>query len=78
MQGGTHEETPRPAILIVDGAAGLLAEAGVGFSMTEVEVVKMEVCELVLGEAQFPGDVAPADGKSIVVFWDEGHGVMVK
>ena len=69
---------PHPAILIVDGAAGLLAEAGVGFSVVEVEVVKTEVSELVDCEVQLPGDVGPADRKGVVVFWGKGHGVVVK
>ena len=59
---------PHPVILIVDGAAGLLAEAGVGLSVIKVKVVKMEVFELVDCEAQLPGDVGPADRKGIVVF----------
>ena len=62
----------------MDGAAGLLAEARVGFSMVEIEAVTPKVVKLVFGEAQFPGDVVPADGKGIVMFWDEGHGVVVK
>ena len=57
LQGGTHEETPHPAVLIVDRAAGLLAEAGVGFSMIKVEAMKSKVFELVFGKAQFPGNV---------------------
>ena len=78
MQGGTHKETPRPAILVVDGAPRVLAEARVGFRMVKVEVVVSKVSELVLGETQFPGEVAPAEGEGIVMFWDKGHGVVVK
>ena len=78
QQRGTHEETPRPAVLIVDRATGFLTEAGVGFSMVEVKVVEPKVLELVFGEAQFPGNVCPPDGKGIVMCWDEGHGVVVK
>ena len=62
----------------MDGAAGLLAETEVGFSMVEVKVVKTEVSELVDCEAQLPGDVGSADRKGIVVFWGEGHGEVVK
>ena len=62
----------------MDGAAGALTEARVGFRMVEVEVVVSKIVELVLHEIQFPGDVAPADGKGVVMFWDEGHGVVVK
>ena len=62
----------------MDGAARLFTETGVGFCVVKVEVVMSEVVELVFGEAQFPGDVAPADGEGVVIFWDEGHGVMVK
>ena len=57
LQGGTHEETPHPVVLIVDRAAGLLTEAGVGFSVVKVEATKSKVLELVFGEAQFPGNV---------------------
>ena len=69
---------PRPAILVVDGAARLLAEASMGFCVVEIEVVASKVIELIFGETQFPGDVAPADGEGVVVFWDEEHGVVVK
>ena len=78
MQGGTHEETPRPAISLMDGAAKLLAETGVGLSVVEVEVVASEVVKLVFGEAQFPGNITPADGEGIVMFDDEGNGIVVK
>ena len=78
MQGGTHKETPCPAILVVDGAPRVLAEARVGFHVVEIEVVVLKVSELIFGETQFPGEVAPAEGEGIVVFWDEGHGVVVK
>ena len=57
LQGGTHEETPCPVVLVVDGAAGLLTEAGVGFGVVKVEAMKLKVFKLVFGEAQFPGDV---------------------
>ena len=78
MQGGTHKETPRPAILPMDGAAKFLAETGVGLSMVEVKVVASEVVKLVFGEAQFPGNITPAEGEGVVVIDDEGHGIMVK
>ena len=78
MQGGTHEKTPRPAVLVVNGAAGLLTEAGMGFGMVKVKLMEVEVSELVYGEAQFPGDVSSPNGKGVVVFWGKGHGVVVK
>ena len=62
----------------MDGAAGFLTEARVGLRVVEVEVVVSKIIELVLSEAQFPGDVAPADGEGVVVFWGEGHGKVVK
>ena len=78
MQGGTHEEMPRPAVLVVDGAAGLLTEAGVDFGVVKVELMEVEVLELVYGETQFPRDVGPPDREGVVVWLDEGHGVVVK
>ena len=78
MQGGTHEEMPRPVVLVVDGAAGLLAEARVGFGVVKVKLMEAEVLELVYSEAQFPRDVSPPDRKGIVVWSNEGHGIMVK
>ena len=78
LQGGTHEETPLPVVLIVDGTPRLLTEAGVGFGMVKVEITKSEVFELIEGEAQGPRDVCPPDGEGIVMCWGEGHGVMVK
>ena len=65
-------------ILVVDGTARFLAEARVGFYVAEVKVIASKVIELVFSEAQFPGDVTPADGEGVVMFWDEGHGVVVK
>ena len=62
----------------MDGAADLLAETGVGFSMVEVKVVSSEIVKLVFSEAQFPGNITPADGEGVVVFDDEGHGIVVK
>ena len=78
MQGGTHEETPRPAVLVVDGAAGFLTEASVGFGVIKVEVTEAEEPELVYGKTQFPRDITPPDGEGVVVWSNEGHGVVVK
>ena len=46
--------------------------------MFKGKFVEAKVLELVLGEAQFPGDISPVEGKSIVVFDDTGHGEVVK
>ena len=78
MQGGTHEETPRPVVSVMDGAPVFFTEGGMGMSVVEGEFVEVEVLELVFGEAQFPRDVGWVDGESIVVFDDERHGEMVK
>ena len=78
MQGGTHKETPHPAILVMDGAAGVVAEVSMHFGVVNAETVEAKEFELILGEAQFPGDVGPAEGKGIVVFDDKGHGEVVK
>ena len=65
-------------VSIVDGATLSLAEARMGVSVIEGEFVETEILELVFCEAQFPGDVGPVDGKGVVVFDDEGHGMVVK
>ena len=62
----------------MDGTAEVPTEVGVRLCMVEVEMVAPEEGELVRGETQFPGDVAPADGKGVVVFDDERHGMVVK
>ena len=62
----------------MDGAAGFLAEASVGFGVVEVKVAEVEEFELVYSEAQFPRDIAPLDGEGVVVWSNEGHGVVVK
>ena len=62
----------------MDGATELLAEAGVSFCMVEVKMIAFEEVELIFGEAQFPGDITPVDGESVIVFDDEGHGVVAK
>ena len=49
-----------------------------GMGVFEGELVEEKIFELVFGEAQLPGDVSPADGKGVVVFDDEGHGMVVK
>ena len=69
---------PHPVILVVNGAARLLTVAGVSLGMVKVEVVELKVFELVLGETQFPGNVNPPDGEGVIVWSNEGHGVMVK
>ena len=62
----------------MDGATELLAEAGMSFCMVKVKMVAPEEVKLIFGEAQFPGDITPVDGESIVVFDDEGHGTVTK
>ena len=62
----------------MDGAPRFLTEAGVGFSVVEVEVTTLEVFELIESEAQGPRDVCPPDGGGVVVCWGEGHGIVVK
>ena len=69
---------PLPASLVVDGTSRFLTEAGVSFGMVEVEVMESEIFELVEGEAQLPGDFGGSDGESVVMCWDERHGVIVK
>ena len=78
MQGGTHKETPHPAISVMDGAILSPAEGRMGMGVFEGELVEAKVFELVFSEAQLPGDVGRADGEGIVVFDDERHGEMVK
>ena len=78
MQGCTHGEMPCPVVSVVDGAAQFLAEAGVGFGMVRVKTMETKEFELVEGETQFPRDVCPLDREGIVVWSNEGHGIMVK
>ena len=51
LQGGTHEETSLPVVLIVDGTPRLVTEAGVGLGVVKVELAKLEIFELVDGKA---------------------------
>ena len=69
---------PHPAVLIVNGATQLLAKAGMSFGVVEVEVTEAEIFELVHGEAQFPRDVKPPDREGVIVWLNEGHGIVVK
>ena len=57
IQGGTHEETPRPGVSGVDGAANFPTEVGVKVCVSQVEFVPTKEVELVYGEAEFPRDV---------------------
>ena len=62
----------------MDGAARVLAEARVSFCVVKVKVVASKVSKLILGETQFPGEVAPVEGEGVVMFWDERHGIIIK
>ena len=84
IQGGTHEETPRPEMLVMDWTTGFLAKAGVGPGMVKIKFVKAKESELMYSETKFPGDVCPVDG-GVTNFWDfllsssgRVHGVVVK
>ena len=63
IQGGTHEETPCPGVLVMDGAACLSTEMGVGLGMVQVKFVAVKEVELVDSETKFPGDVSPMEGR---------------
>ena len=53
--------------LVVDGAPGLLAEAGVDFGVVKGEVVQLKESELVDCKSQDPGNVNWYDGEGIVM-----------
>ena len=78
MQGGTHEEMPHPAVLVMNGAARLLAKAGVSFGVVKVETSEAKELELIEGKAQFPRDIRPPDREGVVMWSNEGHGIVVK
>ena len=69
IQGGTHEETPRPEMSVVDGATCLFAEVGVGSGVVQVEFVMAKEVKLIDGEAGFPGDVSPMEGRGFNFLW---------
>ena len=46
--------------------------------MVKVKTMEMKVFELVKDEAQFPRDVCPPDREGVVMWSNEGHGVVVK
>ena len=46
--------------------------------MVKIKAMETKVFELIEGEAQFPRNVCPLDGEGIVVWSNEGHGVVVK
>ena len=48
------------------------------FGVVKVETTETKVFELVKGEAQFPRDVCPPNREGIVMWSNEGHGVVVK
>ena len=62
----------------MDRAARLLAKAGVGFGVVEIEASEMKELELIEGEAQFPRDIRPPDREGVVMLPNEGHGIVVK
>ena len=85
IQGGTHEETPHPVTLVMDGTTGFLTEAGVSSGVVKVEVIAMEEAKLMYSEAQFPRDVGPVDRgfnvlRGFLLFSSSGvrHGAVFK
>ena len=60
---------PHPEISVVDGATSLFAEVGVSSGMVQVEFVSAEEVELIDGEAEFPGDVSPMEGRGFNFLW---------
>ena len=62
----------------MNGAAGMVTVASMRFCVVNAETVEAKEFELVFGEVQLPGDVGPVEGKGIVVFDNEGHGVVAK
>ena len=69
IQGGTHEETPRPGVSGVDRAANFSTEVGVKVGVLQVKFISTKEIELVYGEAQFPRDVSPMDWERFEDFW---------
>ena len=69
IQGGTHQEMPRPEMSVVDGTICLFAEMGVGLGMVQVEFVLVKEVELIDCEAEFPGDVGPMEGRGFNFLW---------
>ena len=49
-----------------------------GFGVIKVEVVEAEEPELVYSKTQFPRDITPLDGEGVVMWSNEGHGIVVK
>ena len=46
--------------------------------MVKIETAEMKELELIKGEAQFPRDICPSDREGVVVWSNEGHGIVVK
>ena len=69
IQGGTHEETPRPEMSVMDRAACLFAEMGVSSGVVQVKLVSAKEVELIDCKAEFPGDVGPMEGRGFNLCW---------
>ena len=61
IQGGTHEETPRPGTSVMDRATFFLTEVGVKVGVTQVKVTLAKEVELVYGESECPRDISPME-----------------
>ena len=69
IQGGTHEETPRPEVSVMDGTACLTTEVRMGLGVVQAKVVAAKEVELVDGETERPRDVGPMEGGRFDFLW---------
>ena len=53
----------------MDRATDFSAEVGMGVGVVQVEFVMAEKVELVDGEAEFPRDISPMEGRRVDFLW---------
>ena len=69
IQGGTHEETPRPGTSGMDRATFFLTEVGVKVGVIQAKVTSAKEVELVYGESECPRDVSPMERGRFEFLW---------
>ena len=69
IQGGTHEETPRPGVSSMDRAAFFLTEAGMKVGVIQVKFLSSKEVELVYSESECPRDIGPMEWGRFDFLW---------
>ena len=69
IQGGTHEETPRPGVSVMDRATFFFTEVGMKLGVVHVKLASSKEIELVYSESECPRDIGPVEWGRFDLLW---------